>query len=103
MTTATQSDYGRAVTWSPARPKLRPLRLLLAWVVSALALLAAAWIVPGATVNGFWGALVASAAIAVLNAVLPPLVAALRLPFVVALGLLVASLLAALILLPPAK
>ena len=99
MTTATQSDYGRAVTWSPARPKLRPLRLLLAWVVSALALLAAAWIVPGATVNGFWGALVASAAIAVLNAVLPPLVAALRLPFVVLLGLIVALVLDALILL----
>jgi uncharacterized membrane protein YvlD (DUF360 family) len=99
MTTATQSDYGRAVTWSPARPKLRPLRLLLAWVVSALALLAAAWIVPGATVNGFWGALVASAAIAALNAILPPLVAALRLPFVVLVGLVVALVLDALILL----
>jgi uncharacterized membrane protein YvlD (DUF360 family) len=99
MTTTNQSDYGRAVTWSPARPKLRPLRLLLAWVVSALALLAAAWIVPGATVNGFWGALVASAAIAALNAILPPLVAALRLPFVVLVGLLVALVLDALILL----
>src|SRR5262245_10282201 len=99
MTTASQSDYGRAVTWSPARPKLRPLRLLLAWVVSALALLAAAWIVPGAHVNGFWGALVASAAIAALNAILPPLVAALRLPFVVLVGLVVALVLDALILL----
>ena len=99
MTTATQSDYGRAVTWSPARPKLRPLRLLVAWVASALALFAAAWIVPGATVNGFAGALAASAAIAVLNAILPPLVAALRLPFMVLVGLVVVLVLDALILL----
>ena len=99
MTTATQQDYGRAVTWSPARPKLRPLRLIVAWVVSALALFAAAWIVPGATVNGFWGALAASAAIAVLNAILPPLFAALRLPFVVLVGLVFALVLDALILL----
>jgi uncharacterized membrane protein YvlD (DUF360 family) len=99
MTTATQSDYGRAVTWSPARPKLRPLRLLVAWVASALALFAAAWIVPGATVNGFAGALAASAAIAILNAILPPLVAALRLPFMVLVGLVVVLVLDALILL----
>src|SRR6478609_9420776 len=76
MTTTTQPAFGRSVTWSPARPKLRPLRLLVAWVASALALFVAAWIVPGATVNDFWGALAASAAIAVLNAVLPPFVAA---------------------------
>jgi uncharacterized membrane protein YvlD (DUF360 family) len=99
MTTATQPAYGRAVTWSPARPKLRPLRLLVAWVAAALALFAAAWIVPGATVNGFWGALAASAAIAVLNAILPPLVAALRLPFMVLVGLVVVLVLDALILL----
>jgi uncharacterized membrane protein YvlD (DUF360 family) len=99
MTTTTQPDYGRAVTWSPARPKLRPLRLLVAWVASALALFAAAWIVPGATVNGFAGALAASAAIAVLNAILPPLVAALRLPFMVLVGLVVVLVLDALILL----
>jgi uncharacterized membrane protein YvlD (DUF360 family) len=99
MTTTTQPTYGRSVTWSPARPKLRPLRLLVAWVVSALALFVAAWIVPGATVRGFWGALAASAAIAVLNAVLPPLVAALRLPFMLLVGLVLVLLLDALILL----
>jgi uncharacterized membrane protein YvlD (DUF360 family) len=59
----------------------------------------AAWIVPGATVNDFWGALAASAAIAVLNAVLPPLVAALRLPFMVLVGLILVLVLDALILL----
>ena len=99
MTTTTQPAFGRSATWSPARPKLRPLRLLVAWVASALALFVAAWIVPGATVNDFWGALAASAAIAVLNAVLPPLVAALRLPFMVLVGLILVLVLDALILL----
>ncbi|MGE5433412.1 MAG: phage holin family protein, partial [Candidatus Doudnabacteria bacterium] len=68
-------------------------------MASALALFVAAWIVPGATVNDFWGALAASAAIAVLNAVLPPLVAALRLPFMVLVGLILVLVLDALILL----
>jgi uncharacterized membrane protein YvlD (DUF360 family) len=99
MTTTTQPAFGRSVTWSPARPKLRPLRLLVAWVASALALFVAAWIVPGATINDFWGALAASAAIAVLNAVLPPLVAALRLPFMLLVGLVLVLVLDALILL----
>jgi uncharacterized membrane protein YvlD (DUF360 family) len=99
MTTTTQPAFGRSATWDPARPKLRPLRLLVAWVASALALFVAAWIVPGATVNDFWGALAASAAIAVLNAVLPPLVAALRLPFMLLVGLVLVLVLDALILL----
>ena len=81
MTTTTEPVYGRAAAWSPERPKLRPLRLAVAWLASAAALFAAAWVVPGAHVNGFWGALAATAAIAILNALLPPLVAALRLPF----------------------
>ena len=44
--------YGQTPTWNPSRPRLRPLRLLLAWVVSAATLLVAAWIVPGAAVVG---------------------------------------------------
>jgi uncharacterized membrane protein YvlD (DUF360 family) len=99
MTTTTQPAYGRPATWSPVRPKLRPLRLLVAWLASALALFVAGWIVPGATVNGFGGALAASAAIAVLNAVLPPLIAALRLPFMLLVGLVLILVLDALILL----
>ncbi|TMM15489.1 MAG: hypothetical protein E6F98_02115, partial [Actinobacteria bacterium] len=79
--------YGQTPTWNPSRPRLRPLRLLLAWVVSAAALLVAAWIVPGAAVHHFGGALAAAAVIAVLNAVLPPIVAALRLPLMLLVGL----------------
>jgi uncharacterized membrane protein YvlD (DUF360 family) len=84
--------------WRPAKPRLRPLRLLLAWISSALALLVAAGIVPGAHVNGFWGALVVAAIVAVLNAILPPLVAALRLPFTVAAGFLLVLVLDAVML-----
>ena len=73
--------------------------MILAWILSAAALLAAAWIVPGAHVNNFWSALVAVAVIAVLNAVLPPIVAALRLPLMLVLGLLLVLVLDALMLL----
>ena len=93
------ATHGRAVTWTPERPKLHPLRLVVAWVVAAVALLVAAWVIPGAHVNGFWGALAATAAIAVLNAILPPLVAALRLPFMLLFGLVLVLVLDALILL----
>ena len=70
----------------PERPRIRPLRLLVAWVLSALALLFAAWVVPGFAIAEHGGALLAAAVIAALNAVLPPLLAALRLPFTLLLG-----------------
>ena len=75
-------------SWRPSRPKVRPLHLLVAWLVSATALLVAAWIVPGAAVNGFLAALAAAAVIAALNAIVPPLLAALRLPLQVLTGLI---------------
>ena len=90
--------YGEAPTWEPERPKFRPVRLGVAWLVAAVALMIAAYIVPGADVNDFWGALAATAVIAVLNAILPPVVAALRLPFMLVLGLLLVLVLDALML-----
>src|SRR4029453_3653776 len=81
-------DPDQALNWRPGRPQLRPARLVLAWGTSAVALLLAASWVPGAHVNGFAGALLVAAIVAVLNAVLPPLVAALRLPFMLVLGFL---------------
>jgi uncharacterized membrane protein YvlD (DUF360 family) len=72
--------------WSPERPRLHPLRLAVAWLASALALLLAAGLVGGAEVRGFGGAVAVAAIVAVLNAFLPPLVAALRLPFTVGIG-----------------
>ncbi len=99
MTATEQPDYARAAAWRPARPKLKPLRLTIAWLGAAAALFVAALIVPGAHVNDYLGALSATAAIAVLNAILPPLVAALRLPFMLLLGLVLVLVVDALILL----
>jgi uncharacterized membrane protein YvlD (DUF360 family) len=90
--------YGEAVSWHPERPKYRPLRLLLSWLLSAAALLIAAAIVPGVSVEGFGGAVVAALLIAVLNAILPPMVAALRLPFMALLGFVAVLVLDALML-----
>ena len=85
--------------WKPERPRLRPLRLIVGWLVSATALLVGAAIVPGATTTDLRAAAAAAALIAVLNAVLPPIVAALRLPFTLVLGfLLVLALDAAMLL-----
>jgi uncharacterized membrane protein YvlD (DUF360 family) len=82
-------EYSERPGWDVGRPRLHVLRLLVAWAVSALALVIAAWIVPGADVKNFAGALAAAAVIAVLNAVLPPLVAALPLPLIALLGFLI--------------
>jgi uncharacterized membrane protein YvlD (DUF360 family) len=51
-----------------------------------VSLLVAAWLIPGASVSTLGAAMVAAAVIALLNAVLAPLVAALRLPFTALLG-----------------
>src|SRR5688500_9341153 len=89
--------------WSPERPRLHPVRLAIAWLGSALALLLAAGLAPGAELKGFGGAVVVAAIVGVLNAVLPPLVAALRLPFTVAIGFLLALALDAAILMLAAE
>ena len=77
-----------ATGWRPETPRLRPLRLVGAWAVSALALLVAAGLVPGAEVRGFGGAVLVAALVAIVNAIVPPVLAALRLPFTVGLGFL---------------
>jgi uncharacterized membrane protein YvlD (DUF360 family) len=82
------ATYGEAVTWQPARPRYHPVRLVLSWLLAAASLLAAAWIVPGVSVEGFGGAVIVALLIAVLNAVLPPTIAALRLPLMALLGFL---------------
>src|SRR5688572_2360678 len=72
--------------WKPRRPRLEARRLAVAWLVSAVALFAAAWIVPGGHVPDFYGALATAALVGLLNALLPPVVAALRLPYTVGAG-----------------
>jgi uncharacterized membrane protein YvlD (DUF360 family) len=95
------AEFGQMPKWTPEVPKIRVFRLLVAWLASAVALLVAAQIVPDASVRNFSGALAAAAVIALLNALFPPLLAALRLPwmlpvaFLLTIGLDVGMLLAA--------
>jgi len=85
--------YGETPTWKPERPRLRLTHVVLSWLVAAAALLVAAALVPAVSIPTFLGAVVVAALIAVLNALLPPIVAALRLPFMVVLGFLLVLLL----------
>lgn len=91
--------YGETMTWNPQAPRYRLLHVLLSWLVAGIAVFIAGAIVPHVTVGSFRDALAAAAAIAALNAVFPPLVAALRLPFTLALGFVLILVLDALILL----
>jgi uncharacterized membrane protein YvlD (DUF360 family) len=82
------AGYGQHPEWSPEPPRFRPLRLTLAWVVGAVAVSAAGWLLAGVHVKSVLGAFEAAALIGVMNALLPPLVAALRLPFTLVVGFL---------------
>jgi uncharacterized membrane protein YvlD (DUF360 family) len=92
------AGYGETVAWQPERPQFKPLRLLLSWALTALSLWVAAAILPGVDIEGTGGALAVAAVVAVLNALLPPLLAALRLPFMLALGFVLVLALNALVL-----
>ena len=83
------SDYGEMVRWEPATPRLRVTRVIVSWVVAAASVAIAAWIVPGVDLEQTGAAFAVAALIAILNAVLPPLLAALRLPFMLVAGFLV--------------
>jgi uncharacterized membrane protein YvlD (DUF360 family) len=72
---------------------------VVAWFVAAVSLLVAAVIVPGAHIESFGGALAVAIVVAVLNALLPPLVAALKLPVTLLLGFVLVLLVDAAILL----
>ena len=64
------------------------MRLVLKWLLSAVALLAVAYVYSGVQVNNFVSALIAAAVIGLLNAVLRPVLVILTLPVsIVTLGL----------------
>ena len=95
---APAAPYGEGISWQPERPRFKPLRLLLSWALTAASLGVAAMILPGVDIAGYGGALAVAAVVAVLNAVLPPLLAALRLPFMLALGFVLVLVLNAVVL-----
>jgi uncharacterized membrane protein YvlD (DUF360 family) len=98
-----QPAYGNVPTWSPTRPRVHIPRLVLSWILATASLLIAAWLVPGAHVRDLRGAFVATALIAVLNGVIPPLIAAVRLPFTLLLGFVLVLLVDVLLLLAASR
>jgi putative membrane protein len=66
------------------------LRLILVWLINALALIAVAYLMPSITVSSFGAALVAALVLGLVNAVLRPVLVLLTLPVtVLTLGLFI--------------
>jgi uncharacterized membrane protein YvlD (DUF360 family) len=95
----TQTEHAQAVTWEPTKPRLRPLRLVVSWAMAAATLYVAAIIVRGVTLEKPGAAFAVAAVVAILNALIPPVVASLRLPFMLALGFIIVLLVDAVLLL----
>ena len=90
--------YDEAMTWTPEVPRRGLVALLSAWVVAAAAVAVGAWLTPGVALETDGAAFLVAIVLAALNAVLPPVVAALRLPFTFVLGFLLVLVVDALIL-----
>jgi uncharacterized membrane protein YvlD (DUF360 family) len=72
--------------------------MLVSWMVAAASLYGAAGLLEGVSLEAPGGAFLVAAAVAVINAVLPPIVAAVRLPFTLLLGFVLVLLIDALAL-----
>jgi uncharacterized membrane protein YvlD (DUF360 family) len=100
MTTSEpERTYGHSTRWKPEAPRLRLFPLVVAWFATGVALMVAAWLLPGVDIKSFWGALLVAVIVSALNAVIPPVLAALRLPLTLVLGFLLVLIADALILL----
>ena len=96
---AEAAGQGDGFSWQPARPNISWWAFLGSWIASAISLNVAAAILPGVQLyRGVLWSFVIVAVIAALNAFLAPLVAALRLPFSVALDFVFSLVLSALLL-----
>ncbi|MDP9134549.1 MAG: phage holin family protein, partial [Actinomycetota bacterium] len=72
----------------PEKPRFSIVRVLLAWIVAAAAVALSVWLTPGTDIDRAGAAFIVAALIGILNAVLPPVLAALRLPFMLVTGFL---------------
>ena len=77
---AAPTAYGEQPVWHPEQPKFSLMRLLGSLLVMTPALLIAAAILPGVSIPSFWGALVVALFVTAVNFVVPPIIAAIRLP-----------------------
>ena len=91
--------YGEQPTWKADVPRISVLRFLLGWIVAAVAVEVSIWIAPGSSLEQTGAAFLVAALIGVLNAVLPPILAALRLPLMLVTGFLLVLAADALVLL----
>ena len=82
------SSEPEPIAWRPERARRRLFPLVVAWVAAGVAFIVAAGILPGVWIDGFWGALLVAVVVAALNAVIPPVLAAMRLPATLVLGFL---------------
>jgi len=74
--------------------------MIINWIISALAIIAAAYVLPGVHVNGFLTALVLAVVLGAINLILRPILVILTLPIsIVTLGLFVLVINALLIML----
>jgi uncharacterized membrane protein YvlD (DUF360 family) len=92
-------SYGEEVNWQPAALRFRPVRFMVSWLVAAVSVGVAAAIVPGVALEQAGAGVLVAAFIAVLNAALPPILAALRLPFMLLIGFILVLWVDALVLL----
>ena len=79
-------SYGEPVTWTPAAPRIGLLRLLVSLAILTASVYVAAALVPGVALEQRGAGLLVALSLALLNTVVPPVLAALRLPFMVAIG-----------------
>ncbi|HEY7032952.1 MAG TPA: phage holin family protein [Thermomicrobiales bacterium] len=91
-------EHGETRIWQPELLRFKPLQLLVSLVIGAIALAVTAAILPGVDVADAGGALLVALIIGALNAVVPPVFAAIRLPLTLVLGFLLALVLNAFVL-----
>ena len=92
------AEYGALPEWRPERPRYRLGGFLVSWLLLTISLLVAAALVPHVSIPDFRDALVVALVVGALTAVLPPLVAALRLPYTLIVDFLLVLVVDALIL-----
>ncbi|HEU5212374.1 MAG TPA: phage holin family protein [Gaiellaceae bacterium] len=90
-------EYGQAPTWQPEVPRFQITRFVVRVLLMAPVLLIAAAIVPGVEIPSFWGALLVALFVVVVNAFVPPLIAAIRLPLTLVVDFLLILVIDALI------
>ena len=82
------STYAEPATWHPEKPRWTLGRVLVSWLVVAAAILLAGAVVPGFSINSFGAALTVALVLALLDAVVAPLIAAVQLPLPLISGFL---------------